>query len=537
MQKYLLLFGTTLVATVVIIPLLALVWMSFGEAGVWQHLVETVLGEYVRNSLMLMIGVATGTLILGVSAAYAVSMWEFPCRRVLGWSLLLPLAMPTYITAYAYTGLLDIAGPVQSLIRDQFSLSFGEYWFPEIRSISGAVIVFSLVLYPYIYLLVCAVLNRQSPNLRDSARLLGLSRRQTFWKLTLPLIRPAIVAGLALALMETLADFGAVSYFGINTFTTGIYRTWNGLGSASSAAQLSLILLTFIIVLLVMEKTSRRRASYADAKLNPIEHRRKISGTMIPVVLLLLFCPILFGFVIPATQLAMWAVKTMDPLGWSGYYELVWNSISVALVTAGLAALMTLIVLYTNRVVSSKYTAFMRFFVGLGYAVPGIVIAVATLIPLAYFDNQLDNFMRSNFDFSSGLLLSGSLFALILAYLVRFLTVSLNTIEPNLQRIPHSLDMTTRSLGLSAFGVLHRVHLPLIRPGMAAAMLMVFVEVMKELPATLVLRPFNFNTLAVRAYELASDERLPEAAMASLTIVLVGLLPVVLLMRLVNEAR
>lgn len=540
MQRLFMQASVLAIGAIVVFPLLSLISLSLSgdsTTDVWSHLASTVLPDYIKTSVLLMLGVASGTLLLGVSTAYIVSQYQFPGKRFWTWALLLPLAMPTYIIAYAYTGLLDIAGPVQELIRSHFGLSFGEYWFPEIRNLAGAVVVFSLVLYPYVYLLVRSALLSQSPNLASTARLFGYTRWQRFSRVTVPLARPAIVAGVSLALMESLADFGAVSYFGVNTFTTGIYRTWNGLNSAAGAAQLSLALLSFIAVLVLLEQYSRRKARYELKNQQPRTDQKRLTGLKLALAIIVLTTPVLFGFAIPVSQLLVWAVQHMDPLGWSSYIGLVLNTVSVAAITAVIATTLALVMLYAQRIHKTRINSALKTIVGLGYAVPGIVIAVGTLIPLALFDNALDTVLRNWFGISSGLLLSGTLVALILAYLVRFLTVSINSLEPGFGHIPQTLDMASRTLGDRPLGVLKRVHFPLLKPSLISALLIVFVETMKELPATLILRPFNFNTLSVRAYELASDERLPEAAMASLTIVLVGLIPVIFLTRLMAKDK
>ena len=537
MQRWLLAATMAAICSIVALPLLALIGLSLdADPLTWAHLSDTVLREYIQTSLMLMLGVAAGTMGIGIMSAYVVTQYEFYGRRWITWALLLPIAMPTYITAYAYTGLLDIAGPVQSAIRMNLGLEFGDYWFPEIRSLGGAICVFSLVLYPYVYLLVRAALLSQSPNLTHTARLLGKSRWQRMTQVTLPMARPAIVAGVSLALMETLADFGAVSFFGVNTFTTGIYRTWNGLYDAPAAAQLSLALLSFIIVLVVLEKSSRRRARYDIKNRAPQARPKHIRGKSLILAYVIVGLPILLGFVVPVSQLALWAITYFDPSGLNTYATLVNNTVTLAAITALCATLLATLLIYAHRFLNNHFSRVMKTIVGMGYALPGVVIAVGTLIPLAYWDNQIDQFMRAQFNVSPGLMLSGTLFALIFAYLVRFLTVSTNALEPGFANIPKNLDLVTRSLGEKPLGVLRRVHFPLLRPSLLSALLIVFVEAMKELPATLILRPFNFNTLAVRAFELASDERLPEAALPSLTIVVVGLLPVMLLTRLMNQS-
>lgn len=530
--------ASTLIASVVLFPLLALLVISLdADAQVWEHLFDTVLADYVSTSLALMLGVACLVVTIGVGSAYLVTHYDFAGRRLFSWALLLPLAMPTYITAYSYTGLLDVAGPVQSSLRALFDWQVGDYWFPSIRSLSGAIFVMGFVLYPYVYLLARAAFLEQSSHLNDVARLLGLSHRQAFTKITLPIARPAIVAGTSLALMETLADYGAVSYFGLSTFTTGIFRTWYGLDSVASAAQLALMLLSFVVVLMVIEKQSRKRAGYQNKSSSTGRREKPVTGALGLVLTSLVFTPIALGFVIPFVQLLTWAVMTHNGLFDLDFWTLVLNTLALAGTTALLALLLALVVAYVHRLQPSTVTAYNKRLVGLGYAVPGTVIAVGTLIPLAAIDNSIDHFFRESLGVSTGLLLSGSLFALIIAYLVRFLAVALGPVESGLAQVGNHIDQAARSLGQNPRGVLNKIHVPILRTSLLTAILIVFVDVMKELPASLILRPFNFNTLAVRAHELASDERLMDASLASVMIVLAGLIPVILLTRASDTQR
>ena len=525
------------IASLVFLPLITLAWLSINSNGeLWGHLLDTVLADYIVSSLGLMLGVAVLTSIMGIGSAFLVTQYQFKGVRFFYWALLLPLAMPAYITAYSYTGLLDVAGPIQSAIRSQFGLQFGEYWFPEIRSLGGAIFVLSFVLYPYVYLLARSSFIEQSQHLRDVARLLGYSRTTAFLRITLPIARPAIVAGVSLALMETLADFGAVSYFGVSSFTTGIFRTWYGLGNIEGAAQLALMLLSFIIILLALEKSSRKRAAYHDKKTAQPAQPKRLSGKKQLFAIGLACAPLFLGFIIPSAQLLYWAIENSAQLASYEFWELVGNTLLLASITASIALFLALLVAYSHRLSQSKFTLATKTIIGLGYAIPGLVIAVGVLIPLAYFDNSLDSWMRSHFDHSTGLLVSGTIIALIIAYLARFLAVALNSVESGLQSIRPNMDQAARSLGLSPFKVLRQVHLPMMKGSILTGLLIVFVDVMKELPATLVLRPFNFNTLAVRAYELASDERLADAALPSIAIVLAGLLPVILLSRVSQKA-
>jgi iron(III) transport system permease protein len=377
----------------------------------------------------------------------------------------------------------------------------------------------------------------QSQHLRDVAQVLGYSRRKAFFRITLPIARPAIIAGVSLALMETLADFGAVSYFGVSSFTTGIFRTWYGLDNVEGAAQLALILLGFVVVLLALEKSSRKRAAYHDKKTAKPAAAKQLQGKKQALAIALVCTPLLLGFIIPCAQLLYWAIENAQQLMSAEFWQLVANTLLLASLTASIALFLALLVAYSHRLNQSKLTSISKSIVGLGYAIPGLVIAVGVLIPLAYFDNTIDGWLRSNFNYSSGLLVSGTIAALVIAYLVRFLAVALNSVESGLNSIRPNMDQAARSLGLSPFSVLKQIHLPLMRGSIMTGMLIVFVDVMKELPATLVLRPFNFNTLAVRAYELASDERLADAALPSITIVLAGLLPVILLSRVSQKAN
>ena len=529
--------ASLLAGGLICVPIITLFYLSFNRQDslqVWTHLSETVLADYTINSLKLVTGVALLSGFIGVGCAWLLSQYSFTGARILNWALLLPLAMPTYIIAYSYTGLLDIAGPIQSYIRDGYGLRFGQYWFPEIRSMGGAIFVMSFVLYPYVYLLARASFIEQSHQLRDVAQLMGYSRKRAFIKITLPIARPAIVAGVSLVLMETLADFGAVSYFGVNTFTTGIFRTWYGLDSVSGAAQLALMLLSFVVILMVIEKQSRRRARYhTKGNTGPIKNHLK--GVKAICVLIACAAPLIVGFIIPVLQLLSWASRTYTQLYEASFWDLVVNTFSLAILTAILALVLAILLAYSHRIVANKLTTLARQAASLGYAIPGIVIAVGTLIPLAALDNTIDAWFRSHFDFSTGLLISGTITALVIAYLVRFLSVSLRTVESGLIGVKPNMDQASRSLGHPPLTTLRQIHIPMISSSLLTAILIVFVDVMKELPATLILRPFNFNTLAVRAYELASDERLADAAMASLTIVLVGLIPVILLTRAINK--
>jgi len=531
--------GVLVVALVVALPVLT-VFGSFLQPATeaWQHLVQTSLRDYVVNSVLLMLGVAVGTLLLGVSTAWVSATCEFPGRRVFEWALLLPMAIPAYIIAYTYTGLLDFAGPVQTALRELFGWGYGDYWFPNIRSLPGAMVMLSLVLYPYVYLLARAAFLEQSVCVLEVSRTLGATPMHTFLRVALPMARPAIVAGLLLALMETLADYGTVQFFGVNTFTTGIFRTWFGLGDPVAAAQLSALLMSFVFVLILLERWSRRQARYHEtgARMKSLP-RHRLEGWRMAVGLAVCIMPLALGFLLPAGQLLASAVRTAGHMLDADFLRITVNSLALA----GSAALVTLLVglfmAYGKRLHSDRLVQGAVRVAGTGYAIPGTVIAIGVMIPFAWLDNTVDAWMRARFDFSTGLLLSGTLVALLFAYMVRFLAVALQTVEAGLAKIRPSMDEAARALGLGPLDVLKKVHVPMLRGSLVTAMLLVFVDVLKELPATLVLRPFNFNTLAVRTYELASDERLADAASASLMIVLAGIIPVILLSQSLSRTR
>ena len=531
------LFILFLFTTIALLALPVLTVFSFifePASDVWNHLVNTVLSDYLTNSLLLLLGVAVGTLSMGITTAWLTSMYDFPGRRAIEWALLLPLAMPAYIIAYTYTGLLDFAGPVQTHLRELFGWQYGDYWFPEIRSLFGAICMLSLVLYPYIYLLARSTFLEQSVVTMEAARTLGAGPWKRFFRVALPMARPAIVAGTSLALMETLADYGTVQYFGVSTFTTGIFRTWFGLGDQGAAAQLAAMLLGFVLMLILLERYSRKQAQYHQQSSRYTIHKREtIVGIKGLIASFLSFMPIILGFLIPFILLAQWAIgETID----SSFLLLAWNSLSLAFSASLLALTLAIILGYGQRLFPTKTVKAGVRIATLGYAVPGTVIAVGIIIPLAWIDNTIDAWAIKTFDVGTGLIFSGSLFILLFAYLVRFLAVALGSVESGLQTIKPSMDDSARSLGFTPLQVLRKVHLPIIRPSLFTALLLVFVDVLKELPATLILRPFNFNTLAVRAYELASDEQLASAAPAAITIVLTGLIPVILLNRSINKS-
>ena len=525
---------TVLLAVPVVVVVAALLWPDYASL---RHLAGTVLPTYVGNSLLLALGVGIGTFVIGTGTAWLCSVCEFPGRRVFEWALLLPLAMPAYIIAYTYTGLLDAAGPVQTGLRNLTGWELGDYAFPEIRSLTGAILMLTLVLYPYVYMLARAAFLQQSASALNVSRSLGLGPWAMFRRVALPLARPAIVAGLSLAVMETLADYGTVKYFGIPTLTTGIFRTWFGLGDATAAAQLSAMLLGVIVLVIGLERISRRQARYHHHGSWETAASFQLRGGRAAAAVAACALPLLLGFVVPVGQLLAWSVDLLPEADLAAYATLVSRSLGLAGTTALLAVGLAVFLAYGHRLLPTRFSGLIVRASSMGYAVPGTVIAVGVVIPFSAFDHAINDWARAAFGVSPGLVLSGTLVALVFAYLVRFLAVSVNTVEAGLGRVKQSMDDAARSLGMTSWRILGRVHLPLIRGSLLTASLLVFVDVLKELPATLVLRPFDFNTLAVRAFELASDERLREAALPAVTIVVAGLIPVVLISRSITGSE
>lgn len=512
--------------------------LSGGTGGTWSHLAATVLGEYVATTVVLVVGVGLGTTLLGVALAWAVTHLDFPGRRTLEWALVLPLAMPAYVLAYAWTDVLQAAGPVQSALREATGWRVRDYWFPDVRSTGGAVAMLVLVLYPYVYLLVRVAFLERGMAVVEAGRSLGLGPWRAFGRIALPIARPALVAGVALVLMETLADYGTVSYFGVQTFTTGIYRAWFSLGDRTAAAQLSVALLLAVVAVLAVERATRGRARYAvDATRRKPAEGLRLRGVRAACAVAGCAAPLLLGFVVPALVLVDMAVAREADLAFARLGELARHSVVLGGAAAAVAVVVAVAIAYARRIEPSPAVRAAHGIAALGYAVPGSVIAVGTLIPLGGIDRAVAAALHAATGVQPGLLLTGTIVALVYAIVVRTLAPALQTIDSTLGRITPHMDDAARSLGLAPSETLRRVHLPLMRPGVLAAALLVFIDAMKELPATLVLRPFGFDTLATEAYRLASDERLAEAAVPSLAIVLVGVVPLVLLGREIARSR
>ncbi len=532
--------GVLLVALLIAIPILFIVASVFANTGdIWQHLATTVLPEYLKNSFTLMIGVGVGVAMIGVGSAWLVTMCRFPGSQILEWALLLPLAAPAYLLGYTYTHLLDFFGPVQTGLRSLFGwVSVNDYWFPEVRNIYGAIAMLILVLYPYVYLLVRVAFLEQATGPLEASRCLGCNPWRSFLTVALPLARPAIASGVALALMETLGDFGTVQYFGVTTFTTGIYRTWFGMGERLAAAQLAAVLMIFVAFLILLERLSRSQARYYQAGSpyqSPPKHH--LSGIRALFSIVACILPLIFGFIVPAIYLAYLTIANAEYTLNKSFWNIAQNSLILAVISAILASAIALFLAYGKRQENSGLLNIGVRISALGYAIPGTVIAVGILIPVTRLDQAIDSWLRDSFDLSFGLLLSGTIVALIFAYLVRFLAVSFNAVESSLEKIKPSLDEASRSLGYSVGATLLKVHTPLMWGGILTAVMLVFVDVMKELPATLLMRPFNFDTLAVQVYQYASDERLIEAAAPALTIIMVGIIPVIFLSFRIARSR
>ena len=499
----------------------ALVQPTLGS-DVLSHLFSTVLPDYALTTAILLLGVAWGVASMGIICAWLVATCDFPGKRFFEWALILPLAMPTYVMAYAYTDFFQFTGPIQTALRHLLAVD-RLTWFPEPRSLWGAMCVLSLALYPYVYLLCRMAFLERSPRLIEAARTLGAGPLRAFSDVALPMARPAVIAGVALALMEAVADYGAVSYFGIQTMTTGIYRAWLSLGDKTAAIQLSALLLLVIFVLLLVEQASRTKMRFANNTQRFLGITTwQLQGTRAYLASLACALPLIFGFLLP-TGILIHLIMREGYFSSERYLTWLTNTIGLAGITAITGVVIAIGLAYAARMTRGKWHTLVNRAVSMGYAVPGAVLAVGILVLLGQFGLTW--------------MLSGSVVVLVYAYLTRFLSSGLQTVEAGLTKITPNMDASAMSLGASQVEILRRVHIPLLRRSALTAGLLIFVDVMKELPATLVLRPFNFDTLAVITYQLAADERLAEAAWPALTIVLAGLAPVILLSRAMSADR
>jgi iron(III) transport system permease protein len=529
-----------LISLIALLPIIAIALIALQPSGdTWPHLIANVLPGALRRTLGLMAGVGLLSLLIGTGTAWLVTMYRFPGRRVFEWLLLLPLAVPTYIIAYSYLELLDYSGIVQSGLRELFGWHDARsYWFPDIRSLGGAIFVMSAVLYPYVYITARASFVAQSVCVLEVSRTLGRNASQTFWQVALPLARPALAAGVALALMETLNDIGAVEFFGVRTLTVAVYDTWLDRNSLAGAAQIASVMLLFVFALLLLELALRakRRFHHTTGKYRDLPEDT-LAGWRGLLATLACALPMLVGFVLPGSVLVHDAIAHVAAGLAPEFWEAALNSLLLAASAAILAVGFAVVLAYARRQTRSKLIQVASTLPAISYAVPGTVLAIGLLIPLAGLDNGIDGLMRSLFGLSTGLLLSGTAFAVVLAYTIRFLAASLGAVEAGLSKISRNIDAAARTLGASVSEMLFKVHLPMLRPALGAAALLVFVDSMKELPATLLLRPFNFDTLATQVFTLVSLYRYEEAGLSALTIVLVSLAPVLLLHGIIAGSR
>jgi iron(III) transport system permease protein len=532
--------GTLIVAGLASIPIIAVLAMALTpQVNIWPHLASTVLPHYILTTLILMTGVGLGTLIIGTGCAWLVTMCRFPGRRMFEWALLLPMAVPAYIVAYVYTDLLEFAGPVQETLRDLFGWKLkSEYWFPEIRSTGGAALMMTLAFYPYVYLLSRAAFLEQSVGVLEVGRTLGRGPWRGFFLIALPLARPAIIVGLTLVLMETLNDFGTVDYFAVATFTAGIFDVWLNMNNVGGAAQLATVLLIFVLVLIYLERRNRSGQRYhsTTTKVQTLPGYR-LTGLFKFATVLACCLPVLFGFVLPAGILLNYAVSHYSEALDANLIAFTLNSLMLASAAALICVFVGGFMAYGARLDGSVLVKSATRFASLGYAVPGAVLAIGVIIPTAWLDNSVDAIMRDLFGIPTGLILSGTIIAVTIGYVVRFLALSFGTVEASLANVTQNMDGAARTLGHGPAQTFVKVHMPLIRGSILTAAILVFVDTMKELPMTIILRPFNFQTLATFVHQYASDELLEESALAALIIVAAGILPVILLSRTIGRSR
>jgi iron(III) transport system permease protein len=524
------------IAGLLTVPIVAVLSSFMTPAGeVWRHLWRTQLVELIMNTVLLLAGVGGGTLVVGTGLAWLVVYHRFPGRAFFEWALILPLAIPAYVLGFVFLGLFDFAGPLQTFLRATFGQGFR---LPNLRSYGGVTLMMTLVFYPYVYLLARAAFRSQGVATLEMARSLGRSPLRAFLMVTLPIARPALVAGVALAMMEALADFGTVATFGYRTLTEAIYRVWYSMFDRTAATQLASGLMCFALGLLLMERTSRGRARFTEtyrrgANVTPTV-LRGWRATLAVGACIAVLAP---AFLIPVGQLGLWALATLQARQLAPDFDtLLLNTLYLAGLATGLACLLAVVLAYASRLHPSPGVQWSAQCAALGYALPGSVIAVGVLLPLAWLDHTAVAWLEHVLGHPGGLLLTGSAVGLLFAYLVRFLAVSLQTVDASLTQIPPSLDDAARSLGANGSRVLRRVHLPLMRRGLLTALILVFVEVMKEMPATLLLRPFGLNTLAVEVWKRTSEAMWQEAALPALAIVAAGILPVLLAVRLSAKA-
>lgn len=522
-------------------PLSAILYQAFnGTLSSLTHLWNTVLTDYFINSLLLVSGTVSISLLFALPCAYLVSRYQFKTQSILQWLLCLPLAIPAYLSAYLYTDFLDYPGVVQQWLRATFGWqTMHDYWFPSIRSLGGACFILALSLYPYIFLLSRIAFMEQSENLTQSAKLLGANSRQIFWRVTLPLLRPSIAVGCALVAMETLGDFGTVFYFAVPTLTTAIYDTWLGFGDLHAASQIAISMLALITLFIAIERYARRKQKHYQRGCETPHQYQKINSWWERSLVIYSWLLVTLAFLIPLFQLAYWSYQYFDEAWTNNFISYTKNSLLVSISAAIISVLLALLLHFLQRFYHSNLARQGLRFASSGYAIPGTVLAIGLLIPLTFADHQLHRFTNWLSLPSLGLVFSGSIFALITAYVIRFSAMSIGSIETALNKIPPSLDMAGKTLGHSNFSVWQKIHFPLLKKGILTALLFIFIESMKELNASLLLRPFNFDTLATHVFTYTSDEQLERAALPAIVLIVVGLIPVIILTRslLANKTK
>ena len=518
------------VACLVAVPLLVIVSSIFKPTqGIWDHLIENILPEVLINTGWLVLGVSLGTLFLGVLLGWLTAACDFPGRKLFSWSLLLPLSMPTYVLAFIYLGLFDFAGPVQTAFRTMFPQSGVR--FPDIRSAGGVILVMTLALYPYVYMFSRSAFMTQGRSSGEVARTLGLNNTQTFFKVSLPMARPWIAGGLMLVIMETLADFGAVSIFNYDTFTTAIYKAWFGLFSLTSAAQLSSLLVFIVFTVIILEQRLRTRMRYTHTGSDVRADRINLAGISGWAASSLSLVVLLAGFVVPCVQLLLWSIDIFHLEFGSRYFWLVGRTIFLASSAALTVCFGAVVLTYAKRKHSDHFTSGLTRLATLGYALPGTVLAVGIFIPVARVDNLLVGFLQSAFTYETSTLFQGTILVMFTAYLVRFMATGFNAVDSAMQRITPSIEEASRLMGVKGMALLRRIHIPLLKNGLLTALTLVFVEIMKEMPITLMTRPFGWDTLAVKIFELTSEGEWERSALPAIALVLVGLVPVIFLTR------
>ena len=531
--------GALLASLGVLLPLLALIALSFsGHGADWAHLVRNVLPVAIRTTFWVMAGVALLTASMGIIPAWLTAYYDFPGRRIFSWALVLPLAVPTYLAAYAYAEFFTFTGPPQTLIRAMFGFtSARDYWFPDVRSLWGAVMILSFVLYPYVYLTTRAGFLMQGRNATDVARTLGASPMRAFFQILLPMTRPAIIIGVTLALMETLNDVGAVEYLGVRTLTSTVYTTWLNQGSLSGAAQIACVMLIVVLGVIMAERWARRKQRFNLGRSTAMARHSaltRLEGVPAAVAVVACFMPIVAGFGLPFYVLGSYALQRLDQFSDPVLQEAIMTSVLVAATAAVVTVCLAFLLTYAVRVTRSRNMLLVNRFAALGYAIPGTVLALGILIPLARFDNLLDQWMQAAFGIRTGLLLTGSALCIIYAMSVRFLAMAEGAIEAGFHKVPAHIDMAARTLGRNARETLTQILLPILRPAFLTAFLLVFIDAVKELSATILLRPFNYNSLSTYVYERASRAAVEDASVAALLIMLAGIQPVIILSRSID---